>query len=104
MDSLELSSTAEYAPQQFVGEHTTKAFRQLCYIPIWAVVGLYRPTIVILCEVFRQRSHHLGITQPLVLDHRAICLSAFILRWAKRCDYLSVYMTFKIAPTHLIVV
>ena len=25
-----------------------------------------RPTIVILCEVFRKRSHHLGATQPLV--------------------------------------
>ena len=48
-----------------------------------------RPTIVILCEVFRKRSHHLGATQPLVLDRRTICLSAFIFRWAKRCDYLS---------------
>lgn len=81
IDSLELSSTAEYAPQQFVGEHTTKAFRLLCYIPImcgselgkyyWHFIKLrsiLAPTlfgIVILCEVSRSRSHHLGATQPL---------------------------------------
>ena len=40
----------------------------LNYRSIWAVVGLFRPTVVILCEVFRKRSHHSGATRPLVLD------------------------------------